>query len=300
MSTETAKAAPATTPESKGGDYQRQCFLRMEPRIRAIPRDRVILPTVDPIHASSVALGAAPRFTLLRSRMETFAAEVDLALVDCVSELAHALSYATGDYIRLSTGGESLQDLLQEGITLRAFLFDVKELCERQGLIKGVPLTQNPRLTGSVNVSRDLTAATRFYEECDAPLLAKLPVTPEQLDRAGHIATRLLEGAGTKTATPAEIAEAEFVQLQAFTCFMWAYDEVRAVVKLLRRKEGDADDIAPSVYAGRGTGKRKEDQVAPEPPPALPATAAVSAPAALSKVVPEVPVGHMGGSPFTS
>jgi hypothetical protein len=38
----------------------------------------------------------------------------------------------------------------------------VKELCERQGLINGVTLTQNPRLTGSVNVSRNLTAARRF------------------------------------------------------------------------------------------------------------------------------------------
>jgi hypothetical protein len=31
----------------------------------------------------------------------------------------------------------------------------VKELCERQGLIKGVPLTQDPRLSGRINVSRD-------------------------------------------------------------------------------------------------------------------------------------------------
>jgi hypothetical protein len=303
MSTETATVTPAATPESKGGDYQRQCFLRMESRIRAIPPQRLIQPRVDPIYASSVALGAVPRYAPLRPRMDKFAGEVDLALIDCVPELAHALSYATGDYIRLTTSGELLQDLIQEGTTLRAFLFDVKELCERQGLIQGVPLTQNPRLTGSINVSRDLTAAKRFYEECDEELLKKLPVTTAQLDRAGYIATRLLEGAGTKTATPAEIAEAERVQLQSFICLMDGYEEVRAVVKLLRRKEGDAEQIAPSVYAGRSTGKRKgeEEEVTSEAP-AMPAPA--PAPGATSPAAPlaaaEVPVGHMGGNPFTS
>jgi hypothetical protein len=301
MSTETAKVTPAATSESKGGDYQRQCFLRMEPRIRAIPRERLVSPSVDPIYASSVALSAAPRYTQLRPRMDKFAGEVDLELIDCVSELAHALSYATGDYVRLTTSGESLQDLIEEGITLRALLFDVKELCERQGLIKGMPLTQNPRLTGSVNVSRDLTAAKRFYEECDEELLKKLPVTPAQLDRAGYIATRLLEGAGSRTATPAEIEEAELVQLQTFICFMDGYEEVRSVVKLLRRKEGDAEQIAPSVFAGRSTGKRKgETEVTPETPvtpvPA-PAPGGISPAAPLATA--EVPVGHMGGSPFT-
>jgi hypothetical protein len=300
MSTETAKVTPVATTESKGGDHQRQCFLRMESRIRAIPRERLIQPSVDPIYASAVALGAVPRTMQLRPRMDKFAGEVDLELIDCVSELAHALSYATGDYIRLTTSGESLQDLLQEGITLRAFLFDVKELCERQGLIKGVLLTQNPRLTGSVNVSRDLTAGKRFFEECDEELLKKLPVTPEQLDRAGYIATRLLEGAGSKAATPAEIAEAEHVQLQTFVCFMEAYDEMRSVVKLLRRKEGDAEEIAPSVYAGRNVGKRKGEEAAPEVP-VVPVP--VPAPGGASPAAPvaaEVPVGHMGGSPFTS
>ena len=299
MPTETAKVTPEATSESKGGDYQRQCFTRMEARIRAIPRERLVPPGVDPIHASSVALSAVPRYQPLRSRMEKFAGEVDLELIDCVSELAHALSYATGDYVRLATGGESLQDLLEEGLTLRALLSDVKELCERQGLIKGVPLTQNPRLTGSVNVSRDLTAAKRFYEECGEELLKKLPVTPAQLDRAGYIATRLLEGAGTRTATPAEIEEAATVQLQTFVCLLDAYDEARAVVKLLRRKEGDGDQIAPSVYAGRSTGKRKgEAEVAPGAPAPAPAPGGVAPAEPLEAS--EVPVGHMGGSPFTS
>jgi hypothetical protein len=294
MSTELETVIMKAADTTKGGDYQRQCFLRRESRIRAIAREQLLRPTVDPLHLSAVALGAAPRIMQFRPRMEKFHDEVDLDLIDALPELAHALAYATGDYVRLTGSEESLQELIQEGIALRSLLIDVKELCERQGLIKGTHITQNPRLVGSVNVSRDLTAAKRFYEECDEELLKKLPITAEQIARADYLATRLLEGAGTRRATPAEVAEAELIQLQAFTCLMMAYDEARAIVKLLRRRQGDAEEIAPSPFAGRTQPRRQED-AEPEAPPA--GTPVVSAPGTAEA---QVPVEHTDDSPFTS
>jgi hypothetical protein len=45
---------------------------------------------------------------------------------------------------------------------------------------------------------------------------------------------------------------------QAYTQFVKTYDQVRRVVSFLRWDDGDADDIAPSLYAGRSSKKKPE------------------------------------------
>ncbi len=44
---------------------------------------------------------------------------------------------------------------------------------------------------------------------------------------------------------------------KAFTLLAQHYEEVRAAVAFVRCHEGDVDEYAPSLYAGRGNGNRK-------------------------------------------
>ena len=61
-------------------------------------------------------------------------------------------------------------------------------------------------------------------------------------------------------------AEAAEIRQQAFTLFVNNYDQVRRAISFLRWNEGDVDDIIPSLYAGRSTGKRKNgSDVLPAP-----------------------------------
>jgi len=67
----------------------------------------------------------------------------------------------------------------------------------------------------------------------------------------------------------------------AFTLFMRAYDQARRAVIFLRWDEGDADEIAPSLYKGRGgRGQRAEAPAeAPAASTEAPAAASTEAPA---------------------
>ena len=58
--------------------------------------------------------------------------------------------------------------------------------------------------------------------------------------------------AGLREQGPAVVQDVARIRDQAFTLMMRAYDEVRRAVTFLRWQQGDADTIAPSLYAGRG------------------------------------------------
>jgi hypothetical protein len=64
--------------------------------------------------------------------------------------------------------------------------------------------------------------------------------------------------------------------------FLEAYDEVRAAIAYVRRKEGDVDEIMPSLYAGRNGGMKKTavDEATKPVSPTAPATDNHDAPAA--------------------
>ena len=57
--------------------------------------------------------------------------------------------------------------------------------------------------------------------------------------------------------------------MRAFTLFSRAYDATRGAVTYLRWNEGDADDIAPSLYKGR-EGRSASTGGAATPPPEKP------------------------------
>ena len=89
---------------------------------------------------------------------------------------------------------------------------------------------------------------------------------------------------------------------QAFALFAKKYDELRRAVWFVRWQEGDADEYAPSLYAGRGS--RKSDETAPAEPPAAgnvtaaPAPTAPPAPAMSAAAPNPAPAGAPGSSPF--
>ncbi len=82
------------------------------------------------------------------------------------------------------------------------------------------------------------------------------------------------------------------MRLRALTDLVRRYDEVRRMVTYLRWREGDADDIAPSLYARRLGRKaadgRPQDEVAT---PVTPVTngATPAAPAVLANGAPASP-----------
>jgi hypothetical protein len=78
-----------------------------------------------------------------------------------------------------------------------------------------------------------------------AAVQAKCGTDPAEL----KIAQRIQLGAGEREVNPAVVAEFSDMRNRMFTLFIEAYDDARRAISYLRWHEGDADDVAPSLYA---------------------------------------------------
>ena len=97
-----------------------------------------------------------------------------------------------------------------------------------------------------------------------------------EVDRANQTADTLLTAVGMREQAPARVADATETRLLAYNLLLRDYGEVRRAVSFLRWHQGDADTLAPSLFAGRGPRKRGED---PRPAVLPASTSGESAPA---------------------
>jgi hypothetical protein len=139
---------------------------------------------------------------------------------------------------------------------------------------------------------------------------SKTAVQTSELDRARDIGEQIIAAVGTREQAPVLTAAQAQQRQRNFTLFANAYDQVRRAISYLRWNEDDIDDIAPSLYAGRGTGRKKPDAPQPTPAPSpapspvvnpapAPVAAAATHTAAASSPV-ALPSGMPSANPFAA
>jgi hypothetical protein len=83
------------------------------------------------------------------------------------------------------------------------------------------------------------------------------------------------------------VAEATDQRLRVFTLMLRTYEEARAAIGYLRRREEDAESIAPTLYPGKG--KRRASETVPAVPSATqPATGSAPVSADSTQLIPVV------------
>jgi hypothetical protein len=147
-------------------------------------------------------------------------------------------------------------------------------LAERN-LIDGRQLARLNGVVGFKNVALDLHILACVLRNAGHEIQGKCAIEPAELERADQIAAAILRLVGIREQNPATIASALDLRNRAFTAFVKAYDQIRRAVIYWRWDQGDADHIAPSLYAGRGNGKKK--RAAPATTPAEPPAPALEA-----------------------
>ena len=187
---------------------------------------------------------------------------------------------------------------------------DVKAL-SLYGLFDGNVLAQLRGGNGLDNLAVDLDLLSQSMKG-NWPKIQGKALTPlADVETASRIGLRLTRIAGLRDQGPARLAAATELRMRAFTTVIHTYEEVRHAVGYLRRREDDADLIAPSLYPGKS--RRKVVEPAAEVPPApatpgtSPAPAAGTTPAVagtasnggVHTAVPTAGVGNAGG-PFVS
>jgi len=298
----TLESAPATTtPAAVTVPRFRDAYQRLSDEIRGVPDSALLTINVDIPSAVTTALGALPEIRALRARIVSELPTLDIARFDKIEDYTLAVAHAHSLYLVASAPVESVAALSEVAAKSRELLFSDATALARRGLLDAQRLKELKGPNGYRNLAFDLLALAAMLRENWARISAKTAVDLTELDQAETVADRLLTALGEREQGPSSVAVSSEMRQRAFTLFVTAYDQARRAVSHLRWEERDIDSIAPSLYAGRGSARRRQsDLEAPTSTPAAQTQApAVGTPATYaSPAVPAVAPGLPGSDPF--
>ncbi|MBN1606708.1 MAG: hypothetical protein JW940_08740 [Polyangiaceae bacterium] len=234
-----------------------QTYQRLLPEIEALPADDVMQVNVDIPSAVTTVLGSLPELRDIRPEIQRQLPEFDLASFDKIEDYTLSLTYANAQYLIAISPPEDLQATGSEGTVLRATLHaDVMALVQR-GHIDGDQIKQLKGGNGYKNIATDLLILASVLQDNWSEIEGKCATNEAEIDRAIKLAQRILRVVGLREQAPTSVAAASDRRVRAFTLFWRAYDQARRAVGYLRWDDDDADQVAPSLYAGRGNGRRR-------------------------------------------
>ncbi|HEY5958566.1 MAG TPA: hypothetical protein VIV60_18520 [Polyangiaceae bacterium] len=260
----------------------RDAFVRLTNDIRAVPEEQYLQINVDVASSVTTILGAWPEIRNMRAELLQYMPNFDIAILDHLESYALALGHAQTLYQTATAPSASLIALGTETEKVReVFLAEIKMQMAR-GLIDAAATKDLKGVNGYKNVAFDVFALSNILRNNWTKIAGRTSVTTDELDAAEVLADKLVTAVGEREQAPTTAAEAVRDRQGAYTLLMNAYDEVRWAIGYLRRKEGDIEDIAPSLYLGRGSGKKKEEKnpqpIAPTAPTAPTTTTTTTQP----------------------
>ena len=163
---------------------------------------------------------------------------------------------------------------------------------------------------GYRNVARDLAGLAQIFKASWSDIKDLTGLKQAQIEEVDKLALKLTGAVAQREQSPEQVEAATDIRSRMFTLFNRTYDEVRRGIKYLRWHEGDADELVPSLYAGRQNSNivKKDKDKPSEPATTVPAggtTANASSAegtlgafSASATGGPRVPIGLPGGDPI--
>lgn len=240
-----------------------EAYERVKGELAALKAEEVETPTLD-IHAAvKTVLGALPEIEALRERMVKELPAFDVAAFDKLEDYALALSRAHALYQMATTSPNELDQVVAEAAKVRERLVASARGLVLFGLFDARKVEQLKHGNGFANVAQDLQALSAAFEESWPKIEGKTPITLESVHAASRLALRLTRLVGLREqGTPAQ-AEATDLRRRAFTLMSRTYEDARAAVRFLRRREDDAESIAPTLYT-KVRRPRGDDETLPD------------------------------------
>jgi hypothetical protein len=242
-------------------------YRRLLSELEGLPQDDVDDVNVDVATAVAMVFGVLPQLSTYRDIIVKQLPGFDINRFDKIEDYTMTLSYTHTLHATATRPVDGLVELNEEGSKLRATLQgDITALIAR-GFIHPAAIKSYTGLTGYKNVASDLQIQGQILKENWSNVEGKCATTLAEVEHALKVAAHLLRLAGQKEQSPAVVATAADQRKRAFTLFNRAYDDARRAIIFLRWHEDDADEIAPSLYAGRSGTKKKAnaDESIPAP-----------------------------------
>lgn len=230
--------------------------------------------------------------------------DFDASCFTKLEDYALALSHAHTVYIASAAPPDDVTGLVAQATEARDVLVSDVQALAKHGLLEPSRVADVTRGLGHRGIAYDVARLVEILRENWKSVEGKTALTATRLDELEGLGFRLLAAVAEREAGGKPRSDAAVRRQKAFTLLVRAYNEVRAAVSFLRRANGDADALAPSLYAGRATPRRKDGSSpanhAPEPTtttPPRPAEPPLDTPNA--PVVPQAS-GLPGAAPFTT
>ncbi len=262
---------PATTPSPTEptpapNAFPAQALEVLQRELLAIHPRELLGINVDVAAAALVVIGAAPEIRGYRAELVALCGEEMTKSVDRLEIVARAALQAHAAH-RTIEGGIEVHRLSTELRKIReGLLAEVRALIARDALPAETILElQGPH--GFKNQCVDVLQLVSILKDEWDVLAPETGLTALYLDRAEAAANALATAVGIRN--QAARSPAAELRQRAYTLMATTYDDARRMLTFLRWREGDADRIAPSLFRGRGNGRRRKptqgSDVAPQP-----------------------------------
>jgi hypothetical protein len=255
-----------------------ESYNRLLPEYKALQADDLVQVNLEVVSAVATTFGVLPELNKHRDSIATYMPNHDLVQFGKLEDYAKGLSHANTLHYIATQPPDDLQLVYDEAVAVRERLLSDTNTLIARGYINAVTLKGMKGPVGYKNVATDLQILASNLKDNWATISGKCAIEMGELEHALKLAARILRVVGLREQSPAVIAAAADIRTRAFTQFVRAYDNARRAIIYLRWHEGDADIIAPSLYAGRSNGRKKAADANDKPTPAPAPTTAIPAP----------------------
>jgi hypothetical protein len=200
--------------------------------------------------AVTTVLGTLPQLRALRPEFEAEFRKFDLKSFDKLADYTLAVHHAHTRWRAASRPRQALSELGGKLEELRGRLLTDARSLAGHGVIDGKRLDECG-LPGYRAMASDVLVVVNLLKDNWAKVQGRTPLSIDGLNTAAAQALDLLSEVGLRDQAPAVVDDAALRRRKAFTLFRRTYEAARNAVIYLHG-EGGADEIAPSLYAGRG------------------------------------------------
>jgi hypothetical protein len=283
-------------PEESSPRMYRVGFEKHLEALRAVPEERYMTITLDVPSVVTTVSGICTKIARFRADIVTHMPTFEIVLFDNLISLAGALGHAQVVY---KTASETPVSLIEFGDlvakTREVLVAEVNMLIAR-GLLKAEVLNVLKGANGYKNTAFDVLELSNILRIQWNTVSSRTSLTLAELDEAEVQATELAQRYGDREQALSVGAQTIKDRQAAYTLLMETYEEVKTAIEYLRRKEGDAETLVPSLYLGRSNGKKSDSEApANEPvtPPAAVTPAVITPTAAASSTASNAAKSHI-------
>jgi hypothetical protein len=221
----------------------------------AVQGERTI--NVDVLSVVLMVLAKLPGIYALRDVLRSTLNDFNAEGLEDLDDLTRALLHSHGLYLQATKSPAPLQSLVARCEPLRDVLWSEAQTQIKRGNINPDSLREVKRSTGHRILLTDLQILHATFTEVMPKLSGKTSITQQELDEVALLIDTLAGALGTREYSQAAQHQATVIRAKAFTLLASIYDDIRAGVHYVRRKEGDGEEIGPSLYANRVNGGKK-------------------------------------------